>query len=203
MKFTSRMRVTITDRVVASTRAPREAALNRREQALAVRLLRHRYGNDVFERCRALPEGWLHHQKQLSLEYALAQTLPRTSIETNGYRRRYGASLYPSGYLLLADHAPLPTSASGGWDRAAIGSLYDDLHALFAARVELEKDLRALRAQVDGVLAAFTTVERLAEGWPEGYAHLPAEMTASPAANLPAVRIADLNARIEVLKEVA
>jgi hypothetical protein len=203
MKLTNQMRTTIVDRIIASARAPREAALNHREAALAIMLLRHRYGDDVFERCRALPEGWLHHQKQISLEYGLVQTLPRTSVETGGGRHR-SFNTYPRGYLSLTDHAPLPQSASGGWDRKAVGDrLYNELHILFGNRIALEDDLKALRTQISGILAAFTTVKCLADGWPEGYAHLPAEMTAPLTANLPAVRIADLNARIEALKEVA
>lgn len=198
LKLTKHMRDAITKRIVELVRTPREVALRAQEQALAIRLLRQRYDDDVFDRCRALPAGWLQHYKRLSLAYSLREKLPKIRI-THGNH----VGVYPEGCLNLAEYAPLPNSAAGGWDRAAVGALFDELHALFEARIELHRQLEVLEQQTRAVLASFSTVEKLNDGWPEGYAHLPAELMMPATADLPAPRIADLNARIAALREAA
>jgi len=68
--------------------------------------------------------------------------------------------------------------------------------------VLLEQELDQLETQITATLAAYTTVEKLAVGWPEGYEELPQELLAETG-NLPALRIDDLNARIAAAKEAA
>ncbi len=199
-RLTKVMRETITSHIIEKTRPAHEVALRAREAALAVRLLRHRYGTDVFERCRALPEGWLTVHKQIVLDYQVIFTLPRHKIATG----RNCSMIYPSGELSLAEYTPLPYSACGVWPREVIGEeLFEEIVALFHAKIDLEKDIGLLSQQIAATLGAFTTAERLATDWPEGYAELPAEMLAPVNAGLPAPRIADLNARIAKLREAA
>lgn len=192
-------RVAIVAKVVSSVREPREAALDRHEHALAIRMVKHRYGDDVFERCRALPEGWLPSVKILSLSHDLVQSFPRYRHESGRY-----ASLRPAGSVRLSDYAPLPASAERvAWGVEHVSAVDGaSLHDLFADRVRLEEDLAQLERQVVATLASFSTVEALAEGWPEGYKHFPHEALAS-AGGLPAPRIEDLDARIAVLREAA
>lgn len=204
MKLTKIMRATIIDRIIAKVRPPRELKLRAREQALALQLVRHRYGKDVFDRCRALPDGWLAVHKHVAFDYRVVQVLPRRrTIEGSG--RRHWEVVYPKGHLELAEYAPLPNSVSSGWDRETIGEkLFEDLVGLFQGKVDLEVELSGLRQQIAGTLAAFTTVERLSVDWPEGYAELPAEMMAPKVPEgLPAPRIADVNERIAALREAA
>lgn len=174
----------IAKRVVDAVRAPRESKLRECERALAVKLVRWRYGDDVFDRVRALPEGWLPFVKTISIGYSLRMELPAASNRC----------------VELDTAVPLPESARYEWKD--LGPLHGEVHDLFADRVALDKDLNLLRQQTLAVLSAFTTVERLAADWPEGYAMLPAEQLAPPN-GLPAPRIADLNARIAALKEAA
>jgi hypothetical protein len=203
MKLTNAMRSTIADRIVAKVRPPREAKLRAREQALAIRLIRHRFGDDVFDRCRELPAGWLNVQKHVSFEYGLTQTLPRKRISVGVGRYRCERAI-PDGYLTLAEYVPLPNSNGTGLSREAIGeALFEEIAALFQAKIDLEEDVALLRNQVTATLSAFTTVERLAADWPEGYAELPAEAMAPKVDGLPAPRIADLNARIAAVREAA
>lgn len=202
-KLTNAMRAAITDRIVVKVRLPREVKLRAREQSLAVRLIRHRYGDDVFDRCRALPEGWLSVQKHVSLNYNVVRMLPqrRKIVETN---RNRSEVIFPSGDLELTEYVPLPNSNRQHWDREVIGEkLFEEIVELFQAKVDLEIEIDNLQQQITATLSAFTTVERLAADWPEGYAELPAEMTAPKAEGLPAPRIADLNERIAALREAA
>ena len=59
-KLTIKMRETIVNKIVEAGRIGREAWLERREHALALRCVKARFGDDVFERCRALPPGWIN-----------------------------------------------------------------------------------------------------------------------------------------------
>lgn len=202
-KLTNAMRATIVKRITDKLRPAREAGLRAREHALALRLLRHRYGDDVFDRCRALPEGWLNVQKHLLFDYRLTQVLPRKRI-VEGTGRNRCDRVYPSGNVQLNEYAPLPNSTGSGWTREAVGeALFEEIVALFHAKIELIDDVMLLQQQIRATLASFTTVEKLAERWPEGYAELPAEMLAPIADGLPAPRIADLNERIAKFREAA
>lgn len=175
----------IVKRIVADVRAPREARLRERERHLAVKLVRWRYGDDVFDKARALPEGWLPNVKYITLNYRL-----RTKLTSGSAPWR----------LELDTAVPLPWSASHEW--TDFGKIHDEVYAWYQDWTNLEEELRLLRQQTEAVLSTFTTVERLAADWPEGYAMLPAEQLA-PSNGLPAPRISDLNARIAALKEAA
>ena len=202
-RLTKEMRAAIVRRIVDKTKPAQEAKLRGWEHALAVRLIRHRYGDDVFERCRALPEGWLEVHKTVSFDYKLRQVLPqRRRVEWMGRFR--SEVVYPSGHVDLSEYAPLPNSIGKDWTRECIGeALFEEVVSLFDAKIDLQKDIELLRQQVAAVLASFATVERLAADWPEGYAELPAEMLVPKTEGLPAPRIADLNERISKLREAA
>lgn len=199
MRLTAKMRDTIRRRVLDKARAPRIALLEEREHALAAALMKQRYGADVFERCAAFPAGWFPVGRSFALEYGLVQSLPRTSVEAQFCK---GRCLYPQGYISLDEARAIPHSASHGWGREVAGPLYNDLHDLFRDLVELVEETASLDRQIKATLASFSTVEKLAEGWPEGYAELPAEML-RVVSNLPAPRIDDLNARLAALAQAA
>lgn len=202
-KMTRTMRDAITTRILDRIRLPREVALRRRENALATRLVSSRYGDDVFGRCHALPDGWLPLCKQIPLDSKLVESFPRHTRRVQS--GRYPVDVrFPRGVLELAEYVPLPYSVRDCcWTADDIrGKLYDDLHAWYGDHAELHEQLENLYLQVVATLASFTTVEKLADGWPEGYAELPQEMLA-PVGGLPAPRIADLNARIAALREAA
>lgn len=189
MRLTKRMQADVADRVVSDVRRPREAALLRQENSLAIRLMKRRYGDDVFDRCRTLPAGWLPVRKQLSV--SLGSRAP------DGARNSHR-------YVHLSDYVAAPDSSKDGWGEFLDQhpDLYDEVYAWFAAHAELGVQLTNLRYQVRATLASYTTVEKLAEGWPEGYALLPQE-TLAETSGVPAPRIADLNARIASLREAA
>ena len=71
-----------------------------------------------------------------------------------------------------------------------------------AAVKALAKERQQLSLEVRGTLAAFTTVEKLAQEWPEGYAHFPHESLVA-GGPVPALRIEDLNARLAAAREAA
>lgn len=189
--LTQSMRRSVVERTLETITLPREAAFTRTENALALRLVMHRYGNDVFDRCRALPEGWLGLHKELSLETELCKMLPQPQEVVP--RMRYS--------LRLSEAAVLPNSTRFGWTREVIGPHFAAVHELWRERADFYDDLRLLRRQVEATTAAYRTVEKLAAGWPEGYAQLPQEML--QVSNLPAPRISDLNARIEAMRQAA
>ncbi len=196
MKLNKTLRETIVKRVVEDVAKAREPALRHREQALAVRLVRARFGKDVFERCRELPEGWLSIHKTISLKYEVRQALPKFVRPGGGYAE-------PAGKLDLVDYAPLPYAMRDDLDREMVGCHYDAVYALFEDRVELLRELDNLATQTRAVVNAYSTIERLAEGWPAGFALLPAEALKPTGAGLPAPRIEDLDKRIAALKEAA
>lgn len=196
-RLTNQMRSQVKRRVLESVRTPREVALRAQEHALALRFLRARYGEDVFERCRALPEGWLQLHKKLTLGHDVTDPLPRfTRVERYVRSNRYYASriVLPPSVLELAEYAPLPNSVAEIWTREHVtGRELDDLSDWFTKHVALEEELERLETEIRAALAAFPTVEKLAKGWPEGHAHLE---LAEPISGLPAPRIEDLNEHI-------
>ena len=193
MRLTNYMRDRARHYLIEKLKGPIEAGLATREGALATRMLQHRYGRDVFERARALPEGWLYPVRSLRLEADVYETFPRVEV---GPQRVFCQ-------VSLADYAPLPYSAHAGWSREVLGpTLCAALHDLAVTWAERHTELVALDRQVRATLASFYTVEALAEGWPEGYAELPQELLAQ-SGGLPAPRIADLNARIAAARQVA
>ena len=201
--MTNKMRLAVVNKLIEQVRGSSASAHRSREQAIAVRMLRRRYGDDVFERCRALPEGWLHSIKQLHLHQSVYSQLAPCERQYVEYPRGE-SSLRPPYVVSLAEYAPLPMSASSGWDAGTVGlGLLSELIDWCSTRADLEIQIANLRTQTEAVLAAFTTVERLCSDWPEGYALLPAEMLAPVNAGVPAPRIEDLNARIAALRSAA
>jgi hypothetical protein len=190
----------IASRVVSSVRAPREASFERAERALALRLTIARYGKDVFDRCRALPDGWLMWHQEILLDYQVRIQMPRPRMV---YIRRneYDEFSRSDVHLKLTDAAPLPNSFQVPWVLSDLCDLCDEVYERYALRADLMEELRLLRTQVTATLSAFSTVESLAAEWPEGYAFFPHEVLAESGA-LPAPRLSDLNERIEKLRAV-
>lgn len=171
---------TIVARVLETTFRDRKLRLRQRENALAVRLLRHAYGADVFERMAALPVGWLGTTKSLYFDGGMLRQLNRIRFleyTTVPHEVQCGRNLDPPP----------------GWIADLVDMCSDD--------ADIATEETQLSNQIRAVLASFTTVEKLSDGWPEGYAHLPAE-TMAPT-QLPSLRIDDLNARIAAAREAA
>lgn len=166
--------------VIEATFRERHLRLRQREHALAVRLLRHAYGDDAFERMAALPEGWLATTRTVRFD-GEGTVHGRCQVELDEYTR-----------VPFEVTCGVPLPAPLGW--------VADLADLRCAQADLADDERRLRSQVGTVLASFRTVEALAEGWPEGFAHLPIVVPRDP---LPAVRVDDLNAAIAAARDAA
>jgi hypothetical protein len=190
-------RTVIVDRLLAPGRTAREAVLKRRENALALRATKARFGDDVFARCRALPEGWVDVHKRIQI-YGCDTTLPRYVV--NDHRYSYTK---PDKHIELAEAVPLPNAFMRSWSKNDFGRFWPEVVDLFQARCDLHTELTSLAQQLAGTLAGFTTVERLAEDWPEAYRALPQELLAPAAVHLPAAKLDDLNARLAALREAA
>jgi hypothetical protein len=172
-------REAITTRLLAATFAERELRLKQQEHALGLRLLRVLYGEDALRQMAMLPEGWLPLASRISFKYSEAE-------------RHYNHT------IALTDPVRLPASHSYPKVPTHWRKLWDD-HTV--AQGVLRKEREQLKLEITGTLQAFTTVEKLAEGWPEGYAYFPHHELAPVA--LPALRIEDLNARLAAAREAA
>jgi hypothetical protein len=164
-----------------------------RENALALRMLRFRFGEDVFERCRELPGGWLELHKHIVISHRVRQSMPHR--HTSFIREKVSIS--------LAEFAVLPNSARTDWDREMFEPLFEEVCAVFASYYTLEDEVRLVGQQARSLLTSIHTVEKLCDAWPEGFAFLPQEELAAPNFPVPAPRIMDINARIAALREVA
>lgn len=195
-------RVAITRKVIAAASTPRYEALRKQEYSLALRLTQARYGKDVFDRCRSLPEGWLSAHRTITFDANWARGEFVGSYDT--IQRVDGPYISSPGWGLdLESSAILPNSFQRLWGSKEVSAkLVDELATFFRVHVALHEEIEQLRAQITATLKSFATVEKLAEGWPEGYAHLP-QQTLAETGGLPALRIADLNARIAAMKEAA
>ena len=197
-RLTKAMCESIVKRTLDAGRLAREAAITRGERSLALRLTRHRYGDDVFDRCRALPAGWLEVHRTISFGWSNALNFPQKCkiIYVRSVKDRV---MVPVAHRIELDTAvPLPNSFQNPWDRSHLGIMYDEVYDHFASIVALHDEMEQLETQIKGVLTAFTTVEKLAADWPEGYSHLPQEMLLGTGSSfpVPAPRIEDLNDRL-------
>ena len=205
-KLTNQMRKAIVDKLITPGRMAREKALKDQEHSLALRATRQRYGDDVFDRCRELPEGWLNVHQRISL---FGQSLPKKYFmvkSTQSYRHPHQITVPLHGhYLDLLNPAPLPNSFQHGWKEFHFGAkLWNEVYSYFNAIIELYESIEELKIKLTGGLSGYTTVERLCEEWPEAYAHLPQELLApQPKYPLPVVPIADLNEMVEKFRRVA
>ncbi len=199
--LTNKMRTEIRRRFIDEVELARLVALRAMEHATAIKLLKHRYGDDVFTKCRSFPDGWFRLIKTLDLNHSFMQSLPASKQEYIE-RRRLAVHYHYLSHVSLSDYAPLPYQASQGWDRSTIGDCYQDVHDLAMSFANFKDDINNLKAQIWATLQAFSTVEKLCDGWPEGYAKLPAEMLIVKG-GLPATRIDDLNTAIEKCRQVA
>lgn len=180
-------RAHLTDRLVAATLAERRLRLKQAEHALAVRLLLDIYGADLFERIKQMPEGWLPVGNCVNFHILVADGRTHRTVHLLEYTRLpHSASLYQG----VADYAE-------GHPFAAA------YYAHREAERALQAEERQLKQQVRTTLEAFTTVEKLAADWPEGYAYFPHDLVAGAPTNLPALRVEDLNRRLAAAREAA
>ncbi len=171
-------REAITTRLLATTFAERELRLKQQEHALGLRLLRAQYSDRDLRLMASLPEGWLPLSSQLG-------------VKANNYQRT----------IALSDPVRLPATHPYVFNIDDAPAFRDEIEAHFAARQAMRTERNQLSCEIAGTLSAFITVEKLAEGWPEGYAHFPHGELAPVA--LPALRIEDLNARLAAAREAA
>lgn len=206
MKLTKAMRAAIVTRLIERTRAPRDAVFRNREHALALRLLMGRYGEDVFERCRSMPDGWFRSCRSVTMESRFSERLTPCMVSWTHRRNQLPRrQLRRFHSLSLSEYAPLPATASDTWQAIHLNPYFDDIESYARDLREHEDEVEALRTLTDGILSSYGTVELLSKDWPDGYSLLPAEMLApSPVAlGVPAVRICDLALRIEKIRQAA
>lgn len=177
-KLTLTQRETIRRGILKNTFEARRDDLIRRERALATEVILRRYGRDAFARFDALPSGWL-------------PTLKRFGVSYPNHKRS----------LELAEARSLPAEMYHGAAYELNDALGAKLVALDDAELQLARDREQLDEDVRRTLAAFGTEAQLRDGWPEAHAYL--AVPAAATANLPAVRVEDLNRRIAALKEAA
>jgi putative DNA base modification enzyme with NMAD domain len=205
-KLTNQMRNAIVDKLIVPGRVAREKALKDQENSLALRATKYRFGDDVFDRCRALPEGWVDFQQRISL-YNCSLPSKRFMVKsTASFRHPHQITVPSTGYHLnLLNPAALPNAFRYAWQEPMFGAkLWNEVYAYFNSVIELYEATEDLKIKLTGGLSSYTTVERLSEGWPEAYAHLPQELLApQPKYPVPAVPIADLNEMIEKFRRVA
>lgn len=203
--LTKRMKSEILRRLLNSIEQPRKTALEQVEHVLALDALKSRFGDDVIEQCEKKP-SWFPTISRITIESHTLNSLPRYHDYKDKVRSHYRYDrqgvLLPTGSLRLSGTVRVPFAAySGSFNAADFNGCFDRVHKLFLAHCNLHEEMINLETQIKGVLSSFTTVEKLCEGWPEGYALLPPEMTVAPKdAPLPIVRVADLNSRIEAAK---
>lgn len=102
---------------------------------------------------------------------------------------------YRSGYIEFSDSMPLPASIARRSALTVCQVSLDEYEQFAADEERLRSELDELLQQVSAALRSYTTVEKLAEGWPEAYEHFPKDDAPRPG-TLPAVRIEDLNMRL-------
>ena len=172
--LTKSHRTALAQHLLTATFRERELRLKQEEHALGLRLLRETYGAEALRRMADLPEGWM----------PTTQTL------------RINGNVPP---VMLSDPVRVPSRDLYNFN-PGVGWL-GEWEGHQGKRRAIKEERESLRREILGTLQAFRTVEKLAEGWPEGYAHFPHPELAP--ANLPALRIEDLNARLSAAREAA
>lgn len=177
-RFTKYLREVTGSAIVYDAFKQSKAKRKQTEHDLAVKAVEHFLGSDISERIKQIPEGWL----------------PTTNYI---YIRGFGAT--PLHFL---EYRTLPNCVvQSNVDITGNTALVEAVAAHIDGR-DHHKNENLLRVQVDATLKSFYTVEKFAEGWPEGYKHFPHHLILTPTAGLPAPRIADLDQRISVIKGV-
>jgi hypothetical protein len=171
-------REALAKRLLDATFRERELRLKQQEHALGLALLRQMYNHEDLLRMAQLPDGWLPLTSHLQFKSA------------DGWRSQVN----------LSDSVRIP--ACYNYHFVAPGDWIDKWNDLRESQKALDEERDHLAAQVRGTLSGFTTVEKLAQGWPEGYAHFPHEALAA-GGPVPALRIEDLNARLAAAREAA
>ncbi len=169
-------REAITTRLLVATFAERELRLKQQEHALGLRLLHHMYSSQELRQMAELPEGWLPLYSSLNFRHG-----------------NYSAQ------VTLTDPVRLP--ANHGHRFETPDAWYQDYVEMRTNRTAMFRERKQIEMEIAGTLSAFTTVEKLADSWPEGYAYFPHGELAPVA--LPALRIEDLNARLAAAREAA
>lgn len=178
-------RTALTNHLLDATFRERELRLKQQEHALGLRLLHAWYTDDDLRQMNELPDGWLPRVTRLHFTVGKSDT---------------GVYCRISDYVTLSEPVRLP--AMHDYYKEAPPTWLAKWAALAERRRALNEECKQLATQVAGTLTGFTTVERLAKGWPEGYAHFPHEALAV-GGPVPALRIEDLNARLAAAREAA
>jgi len=178
-------REALTKHLLDATFRERELRLKQQEHALGIRLLHAWYSAGELHRMNELPDGWLPQTTRLQFVVGKTDT-----------------AIYPkmSHYVKLSDPVRLP--ALHDFYKEAPSTWLVKWSALAEKHRALDEERKQLTTQITGTLAAFTTVEKLAQGWPEGYAHFPHRDLAA-VGQFPALRIEDLNTRLAAAREAA
>ncbi len=187
-RLTNQMRQRTCKHLIESTFRERELRMEQREKALALRILRRELGEDALIRISSLPPGWLPLVQRLRFAN---YEIHRANYQTRERGYRSGSELY------LPEAMTVPSFVSCNQLEVSAQSIAE-IDAFVADWKLLQIEREKLTEQVLGTLGGFYTVKAFAEEWPEGYTHFPHPELAPT--TLPAVRINDLNARIEAAK---
>lgn len=169
-------RSAIVTRALAVAFGQERAALALREQELARACYDDLFKPTTQAALAEVPEGWLYKTNGLCLNHA-------------GQRHT----------LALSEALPVPYERH--WDTVGVVSradLRDALDLLLADMADLKERRRRAAAALTGLLSSVATVERLREVWPEGEPYYREVAGAAPAAALPAIRIAEINALLHL-----
>lgn len=182
-RLTQGHRDIIVRRAVADTLAKRKAALERREHALFDRLLRNYLGK---------------HR-------AAFQSLPPRFCQSTNYVATNAGGL--TIRVHRADAVPAPERFGNGYSIPAeltfeAGTrMCRDLQKMAEQREDLKSDERALEREIAAVVNRFTTLRKLLETWPQARPYVPEALLQDTKANLPAVPVDQLNARMAAARK--
>lgn len=171
------------------------------EHGLAIRILARELGEDSMIRIASLPDGWLPRHDTLHIHNDDAPRRGRLFVD---YRGKVEAGYNQQAFLNFASSVAMPAAwvFNGDGGMPPLGPVSLGEYQSFAARERvLTEEVKSLERSIAAALAGFTTIERLAQDWPEAYAHFPHPELAP--STLPAARIEDINARIAAAREAA
>lgn len=177
MRLNSGYRAEIVRAAIEAAFAKEEKKLLQREHTLAKRCYDAVIPAKVRRLLEDLPENWLAHRT--SLHFNITGMCVDLSVEKA---------------------LPVPDNVNGEY-RGRLGNVSDgpiakDVQALLADKDELKARKMKAQATLAALVAQHVTTEELAKAWPEGKAYWNKLERKVPVANLPAVRIEELNSML-------
>lgn len=176
-RLTNSLRNDVAERVIHDTFDHLESDLEKRESAIANKVLDWHIG-----------EGNLKLMNQLPLEFFGATDRLPVASKDDGVK-----------YLFLKGSRRIPANMQYGLavDLPGTNGMWREIRAVKSEIAAMNAAKNELREKTMALLNSVQTVKRLVEVWPEVEKYLPKQ--AEQTENLPAVRAEDLNAMIKKL----